>query len=248
MVSYLVRTPITKKRIRDHFTYSFWKYVLLVVVGVFGWNLIYSVTAYRPPKDKKVDVYICTSAVESEATDRLAELARPQFPDMEALNFLTIALGSSDDYYANMQLSTYVGAQEGDVYLLPADRFQAYAQSGLFMPLDEWLADGVIDARGIEPGSGRMILRDSDTGAPIDGEVAHVYGLPTESLYGMFDQGIDNRGLWIGVTAYSGNPENAAKMVDWLIGEFKTEKPQWLADYEATQPAPTELEEVLPSY
>lgn len=240
-----VRTPINRKRIRDHFTYAFWKYALLVITGVFGWNLIYSVTAYRPPKDRKVDVYLVTSAVESEATERLAELAAPAFPDMEALNFMTIAMGAMDDYYANMQLTTYIGAQEGDLYLMPWDRFQTFARSGLFVPLDEWIEDGSLNLQGIDPGGGRLAVTDEDEDT--SGEL-HIYGVPAETLYGLFDQGVDNRGLWIGVTAYSGNLPNAVKMAGWFISEFKTEKPQWLIDYEALQPDPVPDGETLPSY
>ncbi|MDR1598511.1 MAG: hypothetical protein LBS11_01305 [Oscillospiraceae bacterium] len=242
-----VRTPINRKRVRDHFTYAFWKYALLVIIGVFGWNLIYSVTAYRPPKEKKVDVYLVTSAVESEATERLAALAAPAFPDMEALNFMSIAMGTTDDYYANIQLTTYIGAQEGDIYLMPWDRFQTFAQSGLFISLDEWIADGSIDLRGIDPGQGRLTVTDDGVEAS-EAASSHIYGIPAETLYDMLDQGVDNRGLWIGVTAYSGNLPNAVKMADWLIARFQAEKPQWLVDYEAAQPAPATDDGTLPSY
>ncbi|MDR2657252.1 MAG: hypothetical protein LBB86_05450 [Oscillospiraceae bacterium] len=242
-----VATPINRKRVRDHFAYSFWKYALLVILGVLGWNLIYSITEYRPPKDKKVDVYLVTTALEADSTERLASLAAPEFPDMESISFLNVALGATDDYYANIQLTTYIGAQEGDVYLMPWDRFQTFAESGLFVSLDEWLADGSIDTRGIDPGKGRMAIVDDDGENRVVGE-AHIYGLPAETLYGMIDQGVDNRGLWIGVTAYSGNLPNAAKMVDWMIASFQTDKPQWLIDYEASQPAPPGEDEALPSY
>ena len=53
-----MKTPVTKDTLRNHFTYSWWKYLLLCVIGVVGWNLVFTMTAYRPPEDKKVDFIV----------------------------------------------------------------------------------------------------------------------------------------------------------------------------------------------
>ena len=37
-------TRITKERLKNHWVYSSWKYLLMVVIFVAGWNLTYSVT------------------------------------------------------------------------------------------------------------------------------------------------------------------------------------------------------------
>ena len=34
-----MKTPITKEKIQNHLHYSSWKYILLAVVAIFGWNL-----------------------------------------------------------------------------------------------------------------------------------------------------------------------------------------------------------------
>ena len=54
-----MKTPLTKERLKHHLAYNSWKYLLLVVLCVLGWNLIYTTTAYRPPAEKIVDVYLC---------------------------------------------------------------------------------------------------------------------------------------------------------------------------------------------
>ena len=239
----MINTKITKKRVQNHFAYSFWKYILLVALSIFGWNLIYSVTAYRPPANKTVNVYIVTYAVGEGATDKLTEMAKPAFPDMEALNFYSIALPTDDDYYANMQLSTYIGAQEGDVFLLPTTKFNTFAASGLFIPLDEAIADGTIDPQGIDTSKGYLTLNEENAGISQSG----IFAIPATELYGLIDLGIDNRDLWIGVTAYSKNPDNALKMVNWLISTFKAEKPDWLVQMEAASPSPSP-EQAMPSY
>ena len=47
-----MKTPITQEKIKNHLTYASWKYALLIIVAIFGWNLIYSVTQSQPPEEK----------------------------------------------------------------------------------------------------------------------------------------------------------------------------------------------------
>ena len=53
----LMRLPITRERIRTHFHYAWWQYVLLVCLAIFGWNLLYTTTRYRSPESLKVEWY-----------------------------------------------------------------------------------------------------------------------------------------------------------------------------------------------
>ena len=52
-----MRLPITRERIRTHFHYAWWQYVLLVCLAIFGWNLLYTTTRYRSPESLKVEWY-----------------------------------------------------------------------------------------------------------------------------------------------------------------------------------------------
>ena len=38
----MVDNKITKARVKHHFTYSAWKYVLLVALSIIAWDLIYN--------------------------------------------------------------------------------------------------------------------------------------------------------------------------------------------------------------
>ena len=49
--------PITKERIRNHFAYAWWQYVLLICLAIFGWNLLYTTTRYRSPNDQRLERY-----------------------------------------------------------------------------------------------------------------------------------------------------------------------------------------------
>ena len=54
---------ITKKRLKNHFAYSWWKYALAAVLGAMGVSLIFASTAYRPPADKQLTVYVLNDYV-----------------------------------------------------------------------------------------------------------------------------------------------------------------------------------------
>ena len=45
-----IKTPLTKQRLRTHFTYHLWKYLLAAALTVFCVNLLYTTTAYRSPE------------------------------------------------------------------------------------------------------------------------------------------------------------------------------------------------------
>ena len=129
-----MKTPVTKERLRQHWNYSWWKYMLLVVLAVIGWNLIYTMTAYRPPAEKKVDFYISGTTGDQTLLDEYLEnIRQTEMADMEQMTSVILV---SDDYYGTMQLSTYMAAGEGDVYLLDATTFQQYAAAGGLLPLD----------------------------------------------------------------------------------------------------------------
>ena len=72
-----MRLPITRERIRTHFHYAWWQYVLLVCLAIFGWNLLYTTTRYRSPESLKVEWY-CQGVVAPQAQDKLDALMEPK--------------------------------------------------------------------------------------------------------------------------------------------------------------------------
>ena len=51
---------ITKHRVKNHWAYSWWKYLVMCVCVVFGVNMFFTMTAYRSPENKKVELYLCS--------------------------------------------------------------------------------------------------------------------------------------------------------------------------------------------
>lgn len=217
-----MKTPITKDRLRQHWNYSWWKYMLLVLLAVIGWNLVYTMTAYRPPAEKKVDFYISGTTGDQNLLDAYLENIRTtEMADMEQMTSVVLV---DDDYYGSMQLSTYVAAGEGDVYLLDATTFQQFAASSGMLPLEgyEDLLTAA-DAAGINVEKGWRT--ETDTGE------RHLYGIPASSLTGLREYGVFEQDTYLCVLVNCGNNDNAVKLLSILLRDMQpAEEPATVTD------------------
>lgn len=218
----MVMQKITRKWLKNHMAYSWWKYLLMATMCVFCVNLLFTVTQYRPPEEKKVEVYVLNSYAQVEAMrQELEPLFFERCPGQEQLQVININLGS-DDMYARMQFTTYVAAKQGDVFLIPYQEMKSLAAEGpeVFVDLTPYLESGVIDAKDIDLSAGVMKNAAGEEG---------VYAIPADSLYGLLQYSNDPAGSCLCLMAYGGNDEHAAQMLNLLIEQYHTEKPQ---DYE----------------
>ena len=197
-----MKTPVTSRTLKQHITYNWWKY-LLIAVAAFGLvDLLYSVTAYRPPRDKTVGFYVYGYVNEQELSAYMNHVRETEMSDME--DMLPVMM-VNDDYYGSMQLMTYLAAGEGDVYLIPREEFLNYAASGSLIPLesDDQLIS-LFDAAGISLQSGWR--RQTETGE------THLYGVPQSKLPGLSQYAYVQDGF-LCLVITSKNQENAAKFL-----------------------------------
>lgn len=206
--------------LKNHWRYSWWKYALLAAVCAMGVDMLFAMTAYRPPEDRKIELYVCNGYIDSVA---FQEALWPQIvercPDQEELTVMNIDL-SGADMYATMQFSTYTAAQQGDICLLPESEFRKLTVDGAqyaYMDLSPYIDSGVISLRGID--CSPYVYRDE---AGQEG----VYGIPADGLFGLLDYQHDPEGGVLCVMAYNGNDENAAAVVDLLLERYLQEKPE----------------------
>jgi len=216
----MAENRITKKWLKNHWHYSWWKYMLVVVISIMGVNMLFTTTAYRPPEEKKVELYICSSYSDAMSLQtELSPLFFAEHPDQEELSVMNINL-SSGDMYAAMQFSTYAAAQQGDVCMLPMSevaKLSAENPEDAFLDLTPYIESGALDVQGID-------LRDTTFTTP-EGKQG-IYGVPSDSLYGLLQHSTDPADGVLCVMIYSGNDENAVSMLDLLIRQYKTEKPE----------------------
>jgi len=205
--------PITRDRIRHHFHYFWWQYVLLIVLAVFGWNILYTVTHYRSPAHLKVEWFYegpMAAQTQQQADALLAELTPELFPEMEEVRFTVIGL---DKNYGAMQIMVWMTAGEGDLYMLKEDSFRQYAQGGSMIDLQPYVDDGTLNVEGIELKKG--FIRDEETGHKI------LAGIPAGHLKGLEGHAIFPEGTFLSVLAGGGNVDNTVKLLAWLLENMK---------------------------
>ncbi len=207
-----MKTPVNAYTLKNHFTYSWWKYLLVLIAGIFLVDLLFTVTRPRTPENKKVDFYVY-GFVNSEAlTAYMDEVHQQDLPDMEEVTFNAL---TSEDTYGPMQLTTYIAVQEGDLYLLPREQFISFAGTGAFLPLedDEELMALFNDA-GKSLRRGWRTLTDSDE--------THLYGIPVDQLPGILNLAYAEDGF-LAVLAANGNTENVMKFLRRFARDTITE-------------------------
>ena len=211
---------ITRKRIKNHWHYSWWKYAIWLALTLIGIDLLFAVTAYRPPEDKRLQLYICNGYANADA---LQEALWPALlkacPDQEELIAMNIDL-TTDEYYSKMQFTTYIAAQEGDVCLLPVSEVKILAADGAeqaFLELTPYVQSGVIPTEGIDLTPGMFRNSEGTEG---------LYAIPAEGLYGLYEYGCDPAGSMLVVMVYGGNDDAAATLVGQMIERFTAEPPR----------------------
>ena len=229
----MAENRITKKMVKNHWTYNWWKYLLLVFLCAAAVDVTFTTTAYRPPEEKKIEIYILNSYCDTGAMQaELEPLFFEAHPDQEELTILNINL-AGDDIYASMQFSTYAAAQQGDVCLMPLSEVQKLAADGAdyaFMDLTPYIESGVIDVQDIDLTAGRMVSSTGEEG---------IYAIPADSLYGLLAYGNDPADSMLCIMDYNGNEETSAAVLDMLIERYRTPRPEGYG--EKTQKDPTAL-------
>ena len=207
-----MKTPITREKLRNHMNYSLWKYALLAVLAVFGWNLIYSVTAPQVPEEKKVILGVYAYADETAMNEYMEQVRLNHMPDMEEM---IVSLMMPDESYGDMILSTRIAARECDIYLLPRTQFQNYAAQGAFMPLEDAVPELIaeLEAAGVSLSRGNRALEES-------GE-KHQYGIPTAALSGLQETlMIDCSDMYLCIFFETDNNDNVIKFFEQLVHDM----------------------------
>ena len=209
-----MKTPVNRRTLRQHLTYNWWKYILFLVIGIFGVDLLYTVTAPRIPDDKKVDFFIYGN-VNTEKMDEYTEKVRSEeMPDLETIQVVTLYM---DEQYGSMQLMTYIAASEGDLYLLSRENYLSLASEGAFVALES-------DPELMETLNGVDLQRgwrkNTETGEN------HLYGIPQDKLPGLIQYAYCENGF-LCVLHSNKNENNALTFLNILCRDMlNTENPE----------------------
>lgn len=208
-----MKTPLTREKLQNHIHYSLWKYALLVIVAIFGWNLIFSVTEPQAPEEKKVIFGVYAYADETGMNAYMEQVRQTLMPDMEEMEASIIM---PDEMYGDMILSTRVAAKDCDIYLLPRTQFQNYAAQGAFMPLDTVLPDLVAELEA----AGISLSRGNRANDELGGE-KHQYAIPTAMMTELQNMlMVDVSDMYLCIFFETGNNENVIKFFEQLVRDM----------------------------
>lgn len=203
---------LTKKRIKNHLTYNWWKYLLSAAVSAMLVSVVFAVTEYRPPDDKKVELYVLNSYIDSETFQAdFWPLLQEKKPEQEKLTVININLTDTANIYAPMQFSTYVAAQQGDLFLISREELLKITADGAdnaLVDLTEYLKSGVIEADGLDLAKGTLEKSDGTTA---------VYAIPADTLTGLSRYGNASANSLLCIPMYSKNADSAAALIGLML-------------------------------
>jgi hypothetical protein len=108
-----------------------------------------------------------------------------------------------------MQLSVWIAAGQGDVYLLSRERFSRLGGGGTFVDLQPYVDSGALPVEGIDLAAGRV--RNDEAGQSV------LCGIPADSLVKLESCGIFPKGTVLSVLASSGNAAESVEFIAYLL-------------------------------
>ena len=158
-----MNTPLNLKTLKQHFAYSWWKYLLVALIAFGLVDLLYTVTAYRSPANKKVEFYVYGMMEQEKLTSYMEKVRTTEMEDMEVMTPLQLM---NDSYYGPMQLMTYIN--EGNLYRCIFQSRKAEAEK-----FQTWVFEEVLPQ--IRKTGGYIPTRNAKTGEQLsDNEVLMV--------------------------------------------------------------------------
>ncbi|MBQ8136526.1 MAG: hypothetical protein IJ174_03750, partial [Clostridia bacterium] len=134
-----------------------------------------------------------------------------------------------------MQMTTWIMAGEGDIYILPASDYKTYASSGAFIDLQPYIDDGSIQVSDLNLDAAKVQVSSGwdENGNTVYEDELRLFGIPIEELYGYMEgMSLDNRGMVMAITVANGNTDNVIPFFNALIEAGRGDKPAWLLETE----------------
>ncbi len=205
-----MKTPFTRKRLKHHFTYAWWKYLAAVLGCLLVMNLFFSVTSARPRDDQKVDLFVYGSTTESLLDAWMENLRAEEFPEQALFDCYSVSSGVTSGVQV---FTTRVAVGDGDLLLIPRETFETFAQEGLLMPLEEqpWMAEE-LSVHHIDPETGYWRGPDG---------VRRLYAVPVGQMPVLSSMMLDSEtDYYLGVRIRNGNEETVWQVLRFMLRDL----------------------------
>ena len=211
-------TRFSWRGLREHLRKYLWLYLLGAVLGLFGAELLWTMTRPRVPSEASVNIYLAAGYSNPEPLEALAPdiLSRVQADDATIQQVAFESMMYDEQVYtSNMLLLTRLAVGECDAFMASQEAMDALVASEALVPLDDALAAGWMGAYGLEPYV--VTTEDEETGA----RATWTAGLRLDSVDALAKmQAFDNEGAFLCVTVNGGNVDAAMKALEYLIGDL----------------------------
>jgi len=200
-------------RLKEHFRKNWPIYIVGCVICVLFSNILFTSTTPQTPIEREVLIYLADSVTDSEALDGVAAdmLAYGQETDetLEEIVFEHLAYGDPQtDMYGPMILAARLSLREGDAFIASSFATEALLANEVYMPLDDYLADGWLADLDLEP----VMHTSVETGE------THVAALRLDNVPALAQMGaINNNGAVLMIMWNSTNLETSMNVVEHMI-------------------------------
>lgn len=236
-------TKLTKARIKNHYQYTKSIYIAIIIAAVMISDVLFTVTAYRSPGNRSVDIELVGVFADTEnaaqfeqaalEAGRAFERARDEAAgidvnaadyetELEQVQFLTLMydMNGEDAYYDQQRYMVSLAANEGDIYIVDRTMMNDLINQGLAVDLTPYIESGVID-----PGDrdlSRVTYPETvEEGQPATGRQC-IYALQTDSMSGLWNElQYDFREKYMVLMVYSANVDTSAAVMQSLIEQFE---------------------------
>ena len=251
-------TKITKDRFRNHYQYGKYIYLALIVVCGMLADILFTVTEYRAPDERKVDIELVGVFANTEkagpfeqaaleyaqayerARDEAAGIdvnAEGYEASVQEVNFLQMMydMSGEDAYYDQQRFMVTLAANEGDIFLVSRELLNSLVNQGLAVDLTPYIESGAIN-----PGDrdlSRVTFNEwVEENQPATGNKC-IYALQADTLAGLWNEfEYYYKDKYMVLMVYSDNIDTSVAVMQWMIETFEV---PLIVDGVTVTPAPT---------
>lgn len=218
-------SEMTKGEKLQYFRDYYLKWV--IAIAVIAAFVIYGIVTVAGPRDVDVlKVIVFDDYIDMDAAEDLEAEVRNLLDAHDDHQVVNIQDGySSTDSNSLQSLGVLTANKDVDAIVAPADVFEAFAGDGFYLPLDEEFGQTFLDAHNdtvIRCAGYKYPETDSEDTWDYDGDgkgEVLPYGIDISGSEKWMKVSTDCEDPVIGIMADSGNPENAAKFLELLLGD-----------------------------
>lgn len=237
-------TKLTREKFKNHLHYGRTMYISLILAAIFLGDILYTMTAYRTPNERNVQIELVGNYSETDATEPVQialeagiayEMARdaaagidvtsPDYePQLEEVEFICLPYDpkgeESESYYGYQKYTVTMAATEGDIYILDESLLDYLLSEGMLVDLTPYIESGIL-----KPGEQCNVKKGTFAEYVPEGEAptgnSCVYALQADSMLGLFDTFMFNpTDKFMVIMDFSKNPDTSAAVMQSLIDQF----------------------------